>query len=51
MSSDEPYWRLSHAAIGMVLQLEADGLEARFWIVCGWPTTHELAYFAEATSL
>jgi hypothetical protein len=28
----------------MVIQLEADGLEARFWPTSGWPTIPELEF-------
>jgi hypothetical protein len=31
---------LSEAAISMVIQLEADGPEARLWIAFGWPTSN-----------
>jgi hypothetical protein len=30
----------SYAAISMVVRMAAHGLEARFWITSGWPTTH-----------
>jgi hypothetical protein len=33
MSSVLPYWRRPHAAITMVVQLEDDGLERRFWTI------------------
>ena len=33
----------SHAAASMVVQLEADGFEPRFWIASGKPTTRKVA--------
>jgi hypothetical protein len=37
----------SHAAVSMVVHLEADGLEARFWPTSGLPTVHKLACFVK----
>jgi len=37
MSSDAPYWRPPRRDQYGV-QMEAHGLEARFWITSGWPT-------------
>src|SRR5258708_18321566 len=42
MSSDAPYWRPPSRALSMVFQTY--GLEARFWITSGWPTTQELSH-------
>src|SRR6266852_3342709 len=47
MFSDAPYWRPPSRALSMVFQ--TNGLEARFWIASGWPTTRILAPFFEST--
>src|SRR6266853_5527040 len=39
----------SHAAASMVVQLEADGFEPRFWPTSGLPTTHPRSRLARRT--
>jgi hypothetical protein len=41
----------SHAAIRMVAQLEAYGLEPRLWTASGWPTIQPLDYEANEKEL
>jgi len=40
MSSDAPYWRPPSRA-SMVVELEANVLEERFWITSGLPTNRQ----------